>query len=133
MHGIGGEAAGHSFIHHHDAWAGADLPAPRVVYPIHRILVHQEEGVTVLLNAGLQAVRGGYGPVPAARLAAHEENSLTSLCAKDEAGFDYIRKNKNGHCFRSTFGGCRILRYELSQRGARLAGQIVGGCRVSAK
>ena len=40
MHGVGGEAPGHSFVHDHDAGAGADLPAARIVYPIHRLLVH---------------------------------------------------------------------------------------------
>ena len=89
MDGIGGEAAGHSFVHDDNARAGADLPAARVVYPIHRILVHQEEGVTVLLNAGLQAIGGGYGPVATAGLSAHEKDSLPSLSANDEAGFDY--------------------------------------------
>src|SRR6266498_3737061 len=96
MHRVGGEAAGHSFVHDHDARAGPDFPVARVVYPIHRVLVHQEEGVAVFLNAGLQAIRGGYGPVPATRLAVHEKDSLTSLRTKDEAGFDYIRKHKNG-------------------------------------
>jgi len=46
-------------------------------------------------------------------LAVHEKNSLAPLSAKDEAGFDHIRKNKNGDCFRFTFGGRRILRHEL--------------------
>src|SRR5207249_11295824 len=40
MHGVGGEAASHSFVHDDDAGAGADLPAACVVYPIHRVLVH---------------------------------------------------------------------------------------------
>jgi hypothetical protein len=48
------------------------------------------------LNAGLQALRGGYGPVAAVGLAVHEENSFAPLCAKNEPGFDDIRKNKNG-------------------------------------
>src|SRR5438132_9566700 len=64
MHGVSGEAASHSFVHDDDARAGADLPAACVVYPIHRTLVHQEEGVTVFLNASLQAIRGGHRPVP---------------------------------------------------------------------
>src|SRR5260370_24093410 len=38
MNGIGGEAAGHPFVHDDDTGAGADLPAARVVYPIHRLL-----------------------------------------------------------------------------------------------
>src|SRR6266480_7050259 len=133
MHGVGGEAARHSFIHDNDAGAGADLPAASVVYPIHRLLVHQEEGVTVFLNAGLQAIRGGYGPVAAIRLAVHEENSFAPLSAKDETGFDYIRKNKNGDCFRFNLGGRGALRDQLLQSGARLAGQIVGGYCASAK
>jgi hypothetical protein len=32
-------------------------------------LVHQKEGVTVPLDAGLQAIGGGYGPVAAVRSA----------------------------------------------------------------
>src|SRR5205823_13665626 len=109
MHGVGGEAAGHSFVHDNDARAGPDLPAASVVYPIHRLLVHQEEGVTVFLNAGLQAIGGGYGPVAAPRLAVHEKNSFAPLSAKDETGFDHVRKNKNGDCSRFTFGGRGIL------------------------
>ena len=133
MHGIGAEAPCHSLVHDDDARAGADLPPARVVYPIHRFLVHQEEGVTVFLNARLQAIGGGYGPVAAVWLTVHEKNSFAPLRAKDEAGFDYIRENKNGHRSRFTFGSRRILRYELLQRGARLAGQVVGGCCVRAK
>ena len=68
MHSIGGEAAGHPFVHDDDARPGADLPAARIVYPIHRILVHQEKGVTELLNAGLQTIGGGHGPVATAGL-----------------------------------------------------------------
>jgi hypothetical protein len=92
-------------------------------------LVHQEEGVAVFLDAGLQAIGGGYGPVAAASLAVHEKDSLTSLCSEDEAGFDDIWKNKNGDCFRFTFGGRRILRHELLHSATRVAGQIVGRCR----
>src|SRR5206468_3832289 len=43
---VGGEAAGHSFVHDDDARAGADLPAARVIYPVHCVLVHQEKSVT---------------------------------------------------------------------------------------
>src|SRR5204863_4330705 len=111
--GVGGEAPSHSLVHNDDARAGADLPAARVVYPIHCLLVHQEEGITVLLDTGLQAIGGGYGPIAAPRLAVHEKNSLASLSAKDEAGFDHVRKNKNGDCSRFTFGGRRILRHQL--------------------
>src|SRR6266487_691902 len=56
MQGVGSEAPGHSLVHDHHAWTSADLPAARVVYPVHRLLVHQKKRVTVLLNAGLQAV-----------------------------------------------------------------------------
>jgi hypothetical protein len=66
-------------------------------------------------------------------LAVHEKNSLAPLSAKDEAGFDYIRKHKNGDCFRFTFSGRRILRYQLLQSATGGADQIVGGCRASAK
>src|SRR5205814_7512937 len=40
MQGVGGEASGHPFVHDDEARVGPDLPAARVVYPIHRILVH---------------------------------------------------------------------------------------------
>ena len=53
MHGIGSEAAGHSFINKHDTWAGPDLPSMGIVYPIDCFLVHEEERVTILLNTGL--------------------------------------------------------------------------------
>src|SRR6266699_4317448 len=133
MQGVGGQAPGHTLVHDDNAGPSANLPAARVVYPVHRVLFHQEEGVTELLNAGLQAIGGGYGSVAAARPAVHEENSLPSLRAKDEASFDYIRKNKNGHCSRFTFGGRRILRHELLQSATGVGGQIVGECCVSAK
>ena len=133
MHGIGAEAPRHSFIDDDDARAGADLPAARVVYPIHRLLVHQEEHVTVFLNARLQAIGGGYGPVAAARLAVHKKNSFAPLRTKDEAGFDYIRKNKNGRCFSLCLGRGWILRHQLLQSATGVGGQIVGGCCVSAK
>src|SRR5438105_10549003 len=81
MHSIGAEAAGPALVHNNNARAGADLPAAGVIYPIHRILVHQEEGVAVFLNARLQAIGRGYGPVAAARLTVHEENSLATLSA----------------------------------------------------
>src|SRR5437660_82404 len=113
MYRVCSEAAGHPFVHDDNARAGADLPAARVVYPIHRLLVHQEEGVTVPLNTRLQAIGGGRGPITAVRFAVHEKNSLAPLSAKDEAGFDYIRKHKNGDCSRFTFGARRILRYQL--------------------
>src|SRR5438105_14103999 len=59
---------------------------------------NQEKGVTELLNAGLQAIGGGHGPVATAGLSAHEKDSLPFLSANDEAGFDYIRKHQNGGC-----------------------------------
>jgi len=58
MHGVGGEAAGHSFVHDDDARAGPDLPAARVIYPIHRLLIHEKERVTEFLSTGLQAIGG---------------------------------------------------------------------------
>ena len=48
-----GKAAGHPFVHDHYARAGADLLTAGLVNPIDRSLVHQEESVTILLNAGL--------------------------------------------------------------------------------
>jgi len=84
-------------------------------------LVHQEESVTELLNAGLQAIGGGYGSVPAAGSAMHEKNSLAPLRAKDEASFDYIREHKNGDCSRFTSGGRGILRHKLLQSATGLA------------
>ena len=126
MDGVGSEAAGHSFVYDVNARTRADLPAARVVHPIHRLLIHQEEGVAVFLDAGLQAIGGGYGPVAAARLAVHEKDSLTSLRSKDEAGFDDIRKNKNGDCFRFTLAAagfwatscCRARRESLVKLSA---------------
>jgi len=52
-----------------------NLPAARVIYPVHCILVHQEEGVAVTLNAGLQAIGGGYGTVTAGRSTVHKKDS----------------------------------------------------------
>src|SRR5205823_11958587 len=113
MQGVGGKTTGRSFVHDNDARAGADLPAPRVIYPIHRLLIHEEEGVTVFLDTGLQAIGGGYRPVLSVRPVVNKENSFASLRPKDEPCFDYIRKNKNGRRFRFDFGGRRILRHEL--------------------
>src|SRR2546423_11936020 len=109
LQGVGCEAARHPFVHDDDARAGADLPAARIINPIHRILVHKEKGVTELLNAGLQAIGGGYGPVATAGLSAHEKDSLPSLSANDEAGFDYIRKHQNRSRSRLTLCGARGL------------------------
>ena len=53
MHGIAGEAAGHSFINKHDTWTGPNLPSMGIVYPIDCFLVHEKERVTILLNTGL--------------------------------------------------------------------------------
>jgi hypothetical protein len=115
MQGVGGEAPGHPFIHNDDARTSANLPAARVVNPVHRVSVHQEEGVTELLNAGLQAIGSGYGSVTAARSAMHEKNSFSPLRAKDEASFDYIWKHKDSDSFRFTLGGRGILRHKLLQ------------------
>ena len=86
MHGIGSEAAGHSFVHDDDARAGADLPAARVIYPIHRLLIHEEEGVTVFLDTGLQAIGGCYRPVDA----------FAALRAKNKPCLNHIWKDKDG-------------------------------------
>src|SRR5947199_10587019 len=96
---VGGEAAGQLCILNDGARTSAYFHAPRVVYPLHRILVHQEEGVTVPLNAGLQAVGSGYGPVSAPRLSVNEKDSLATLSAKDEPGLHHVWKHKNGECF----------------------------------
>src|SRR2546423_6868070 len=125
MEGVGGEAARHPFVHDDDARAGADLPAARIINPIHRILVHKEKGVTELLNAGLQAIGGGHGPVATAGLSAHEKDSLPSLSANDEAGFDYIRKHQNGGRSPLTFGGGSGAGPRNAQSGAPIAGQIL--------
>jgi hypothetical protein len=113
MKGVGREAAGHSFVYDDDARAGADLPAARVVYPVHGVLVHQEKGVTVLLNTSLQAIGSGYGSVSPAGLTTHKKYSLTSLGANDESGFYYIWKDKNGGCVGFASGSRRILADEL--------------------
>ena len=52
MEGVSREVTGHAFVHDDDARAGANLSPARVVYPVHCILIHQEEGVTEFLNAG---------------------------------------------------------------------------------
>src|SRR2546429_5309174 len=76
------------------------ISQPRVLFTqVHRILVHQKEGVTVPLNAGLQAVGSGYGPVSAPRLSVNEKDSLATLSAKDEPGLHHVWKHKNGECF----------------------------------
>ena len=93
--------------------AGADLPTAGLVNPIDRSLVHQEESVTILLNAGLQSIGSGDGPIASTRLAVHEKNSFSPLSAKDKASFDYIRKHENGHCFRLTLGRSWILCHQL--------------------
>jgi len=85
------------------------------VNPIESALIHKEERISVFLNPGLQSIGSGDGTIAAVRLAVNEENSFTSLCPKDEPGFDYIRKQKNSYCFRSTFGGRGILHHELLQ------------------
>src|SRR6266536_4404649 len=133
MQCVGGKAAGHSLVHDDNAGTRTNLPPARIVYPVDRFLVHQEQGVTVFLHAGLQAVGRGYRPISAVRMAVHEKNSLAPLSAKDEPGFHYIRKNKDGRCVRFSFGGRRILRHKLLQSATGLAGQIVGGCRASGK
>src|SRR5881397_3314414 len=102
MQGVGREAPGHPFIYDDDARTGTNLPAACVVYPVHRVLVHQEESLTVLLNAGLQAIGSGYGPVAAVRSAVREKDPLAALSTNDETGFPYIRKYKNGECLRLT-------------------------------
>src|SRR5262249_12695273 len=99
MQRVGGEAARRAFVYDDDARAGADLPATCVVYPIHRILVHQEECVTVLLNTGLQPIRRSYGAITTAGSSVNEENPLAPLRANDEPGFHYVRKYKDGGCF----------------------------------
>jgi hypothetical protein len=96
MQGIGGKAAGHPFVHDHYARTGANLPAACVVYPVHRLLVHQEECITVSLNAGLQAIGGGCSAIASARLTVEEKDALAFLRTKDEPGFDYLWKDKNG-------------------------------------
>jgi adenylosuccinate synthase len=40
MQSVGGQAAGHSFVHNDNAWTSANLPAGRIVYPVHCILVY---------------------------------------------------------------------------------------------
>jgi hypothetical protein len=39
MQGVGVEAPCHPFVHDDHARTGADFPATRVVYPIHRLFV----------------------------------------------------------------------------------------------
>ena len=88
MHCAGGEAPRHSFIHNDHARTGADLPATSLVNPIDRALIHEEECVTVLLHTGLQSIGCSYSPVTSVRSAVSEENSLASLSADHEAGFN---------------------------------------------
>jgi len=96
MHGIGSEAAGHSFINKHNTWTGPNLPSMGIVYPIDCFLVHEEERVTILLNTGLEAVGSCDGAITAVWSALNEENSLALLSADHEAGLDDIWKDKHG-------------------------------------
>src|SRR5438876_775599 len=82
MHGVGGEAAGHSFVHDDDARAGPDLPAARVIYPIHRLLIHEKECVTEFLSTGLQAIGGGYRPVAPRRFSMNEQDASPPCAPK---------------------------------------------------
>src|SRR6516225_8125498 len=71
---ISGKTAGHPFIHNHHGRARADLPAACVVYPIDCVLIHQEESVTVLLNACLQPVRSRYRAIASINSSALKKN-----------------------------------------------------------
>jgi len=104
---------GHPFVHDDNARAGCQSPSRACCLPSPPPLVHQEESVTVPLNAGLQAIGGGYGPVAAGRSAVHEKDSLAPCAPMMKPALTTSGNTKNGDCSRFTFGARRILRYQL--------------------
>ena len=133
MQCVGSEAASHAFVHDNDTGTGADLPTTGVIYPINRFLIHQEESVTISLHTCLQAIGSSYGPIAAARSAAHKKDALPALRSDDKAGLHYLRKNEDRHCLRLTCGSCRILCHKLLQRATGFADELVGDCCLTAK
>src|SRR5205823_8564269 len=101
MHGIGSEAAGHSFINKHDTWTGPNLPSLGIVYPIDCLLVHEEEHVTILQNTGLHSIRDCHWPVTPGWPSMNEQGALAALRATDKPGLNHICKDKHGHRSRS--------------------------------
>src|SRR6266576_4813378 len=96
MHGIGSEAAGHSFIYKHDTWTSSNLPSLGIVYPIDCLLVHEEERVTILLNTGLKSIRACHRPVAPGWPSMNEQGAFAALRAKDKPGLNDIWEDKHG-------------------------------------
>src|SRR5437667_2782831 len=95
--GCGREAFGHSGIDNNNAWPRPDLPAAAFTQIIEIASMHKEQGVSELLDPGLQAVRGGDCFVVAHRVPVRHERSLAHLATPDETAFYDIWENKHCH------------------------------------
>ncbi len=126
MQCVGVHRASRPFIHYDEARGGSDGPSVRCIYPIDRLLIHEEKRVAEFLDTSLQPIRCSRRAVAAGALAVHEEDAFATLGADEKAGFDDIRKNKDSHRIGRDFARGRVLRVKLAQCFARLAGQVGG-------
>ena len=130
VHRLGAYSSSHTFIHHDQARGGTDRPTVRLVHPIDRSLIHQEERVTESLDTGLQPIRCRRRPEVTSRSAMDEESSVAALGANDEPGLDDIWENQDREGVLRDSARGWVLRDQLTKSGARLAGQAGGGCPV---
>src|SRR5207244_1827186 len=78
-----------------EARSDTELESLRGIELVERGVRHEEERVSELLHARLEAVRGGDGVVVAGGLAALEEHTLADLAAEHEAGLDHGREDED--------------------------------------
>src|SRR6266567_1912754 len=83
-----GERLADARVDDDDARADAELPAVAPVEIGERAVVHEEEGVTEDLDAGLQPVRRRDGVIIADGPAIREEHPFADLSPEHEAGLD---------------------------------------------
>src|SRR6266567_2325951 len=111
-----GERLADARVDDNDARADAELPAVAPVEIGERAVVHEEEGVTEDLDAGLQPVRRRDGVIIADGPAIREEHAFTHLSAEHEAGFHHAREDEHGLGFRTEQASRGVVRIEVLER-----------------
>lgn len=127
VEGSRGQGGGFAAVDDDEVGAAADLPAGGPVEVGDVGGTHEEQGVAVLLHAGLHAIGSSRALIVAAGLAvAAQEHTVARLRAHDESAFRDLREDQHPGGGAAEAAGGRLLGVEVLQGGACVARDLAG-------
>src|SRR5213079_1142548 len=124
---VAGDGSPDALIDDDQARTDADLETAGRVELLEGSVRHEEERVSELLHARLEAVGCGDGVVVADHPAVLPERAFPDLTAEHEAGFDHRREDEDSLRFLPENLRARLPRVELVQLRAGIAGEFGRG------